>query len=323
MSLIGHIWTIGDLMRRDRLHIELPSIPWRGTVEDSSLGKLQLSGWVDHPTGASEAKCAVVILHGLGGSADSGYAREAAQVALAAGFPALRFSLRGADRSGEDYFHAGLTDDLHAALASPELASFEEVLVMGFSLGGHVALTAATEPQLDARVRAVIAVSAPLDLASCCQVIDRPSRWPYRQYMLRNLFEIYGEVAKRREVPVPLSELRQVRQLRDFDHLVVAPRFGFESAMDYYDRASVGPRLIELRVPVLYVGSLNDPMVPVHCVEPYTELSELLQVCWTRAGGHVAFSGALDLGQPGELGVYAQTLSWAGQHLTSGSVFTT
>lgn len=71
--------------------------------------------------------------------------RRAARVAEAAGLDSLRLNLRGADRMGEDGYHAGLTADLAAALASPELADYRSVGVLGFSLGGHPAFS----PRLD------------------------------------------------------------------------------------------------------------------------------------------------------------------------------
>ncbi len=315
VNILGHAWTVRDLVRRNRLELRNRSVRWWGAVEDPALGRVRLSGWLDQ----ASAERVVVVIHGLGGSADSGYAAEMVDFALAAGFSTLRFSLRGADRSGEDYFHAGLTDDLHAVLASPELASFQDISVIGFSLGGHLALRAATESQLDSRVRAVVAISAPLELAACCQVIDLPSRWLYRRYMLTNLLEIYAEVAKKREVPIPVECLRKVRHFREFDDQVVAPRFGFDSAEDYYARASVGPQLGDLRIPALYVGSVSDPMVPPRCVEPYIDASALLDVRWARSGGHVAFPKDLDLGENGGLGVYAQALAWLNGEIGAAS----
>lgn len=314
LNLSGHLWTIGAFSRRGLDTPEVESEPWRTRVPDPRFGSVRLTGHLHR--GADDRL--LILVHGLGGSAESPYLLQSAAAAVDRGWSALRINLRGSDGSGEDYYHAGLSGDLHAVLATAELDEFEDIALMGFSLGGHMALRAATEPALDSRVRAVAAISAPLSLEECCQTIDLPSRWPYRRYMLSRLVDLYTAVAARREVPTPLDQVRRIRRFRDFDDQVVAPRFGFASAEDYYARASVGPRLDRLRVPALYVGSRPDPMVPVSAVEPWVERvevrSRMLTVHWQPRGGHVAFPADLDLGESGPQGIYAQTLAWLSGH---------
>src|SRR5699024_5863954 len=123
-----------------------------------------------------------------------------------AGLSCLRVSLRGCDRSGEDFYHAGLTADLHAALASPELRPYRRLYLLGYSLGGHMALRLATE-EADPRLAAAAALCAPLDLARSQQEIDAPRRAIYRRYLLENLKRIYAAVAARRPVPYPVERL--------------------------------------------------------------------------------------------------------------------
>ena len=59
----------------------------------------------------------VVLVHGLGGSADSPYLCAAATVAAGLGLDSLRLNLRGADPVARDFYHGGLTAELHAAIA--------------------------------------------------------------------------------------------------------------------------------------------------------------------------------------------------------------
>ena len=207
MALSGHLRTVGwRLVRGLRTASADGAVPWSTEVDDPALGPVRLSGWLHHPPGARDL---LVVVHGLGGCSESSYAVRAARVSVASGVACLRFNLRGADRSGEDYYHAGLTDDLGAALASPELAGYRNVSLLGFSLGGHVALRYATEGP-DPRLRGVAAVCAPLDLAAGGRLIDRPAFWPYRRYLFRSLVEIYGAVARRRPVPLPVEAARRI-----------------------------------------------------------------------------------------------------------------
>lgn len=313
MTLAGHLWTIAPKLQP--LPAEPPSLPWETAVEDPSLGVVRLTGrW----TAVPGARHAVLLVHGISGGADSRYLRTAAAAAQAAGLSALRISLRGCDRLGEDYYHAGLASDLAAALASRELDAVERVTVLGFSLGGHLALRLACGPPVP-RLAAVAAVCAPLDLAAGQVAIDRPGLGLYRRYVLRGLKEIYAACAARRPVPMPLAEARRIRSLLEWDDRVVAPRHGFAGAADYYATQSAGPRLGGLAVPALLVAAEADPMVPAATLRPWLAAAPpRLTVRWT-GGGHLGFPDGLVLDPeeaeagapaPEQPGLDAQILAW-------------
>lgn len=292
-----------------------PSLPWETLCRDPAIGPVRLTGALSERPGAVGM---ALLVHGLGGSSESPYLRTAAAAAAAAGLSALRLNLRGSDRRGGDYFHAGLTDDLRAALASPAVAAAPRVVLLGYSLGGHLALRYLTEDDVDPRVVAAAAVCAPLDLDAGARAIDAPGRWLYRRYLLRHLEEIYAEVARTRPVPVPPARVRQVRRLREFDGLVIAPRFGFRDAEDYYARMSVGPRLGRLARPALLVAARHDPMVPAATLAPSLAAAPpRLTVRWTERGGHVGLPADLDLGLgPGTArGVASQAIGWLMERL--------
>lgn len=307
MPARGHLWTIGArLWRALRPPAEPPWEPWSTSLHDPVVGTVRLTGKL---TGAAHERLLLVV-HGLGGSCDSAYAVRLAAAAARDGWAVLRLNLRGADRRGEDFYHAGLTADLEAALGSPALDGYREAAIAGFSLGGHVALRLATEPTRDPRLRRVAAVCSPLDLAAGQRAIDRPGHAVYRGYVLRRLVEIYAAVARRRPVPEPVAIARGIRRIRAWDERIVAPRHGFTGADDYYRRASVGPRLDRLAVPALLVVAEQDPMVPVATLEgALSQASPALDVR-RAAGGHVTFPRRLDLGLGPRRGLEAQLLHW-------------
>lgn len=309
MGFHGHFWTLGPRLRSQLKPWSPPrgSVDW-STVQVEPAGRaVRLTGSLHQPPGATEL---VLLVHGLGGSVESHYVVKAARAAEVAGMASLRLNLRGADGLGEDFYHAGLTADLRAALADPQLAAFERIFVLGFSLGGHLTLRLGTE-EIDPRVRALAAVCAPLDLAATQPVLDGPDARFYRHYLLSNLMRSYAAVAARRPVPVALEEARKIRTFWEFDSRIVAPRHGFVDAGDYYRRASVGPRLGLLSRPALVVVSRQDPMVAAHTVAPSLErISSPLEVRWSDRGGHVGFPRDLDLGLPGPRGLEGQVLGW-------------
>jgi predicted alpha/beta-fold hydrolase len=127
---------------------------------------------------------------------------------------------------------------------------------------------------------------------------------------MAGLVEMYAAVARAGPVPTPVAEARAIDRIRAWDERIVAPRHGFASAVDYYARASVGPRLHEIELPCLIVHGDADPMVPAATVEPaLRRTSETTEVRWVR-GGHVGFPMHIDLGAPGPRGLEAQVIAW-------------
>jgi predicted alpha/beta-fold hydrolase len=293
MGLAAHLRTIGPRLRHQLAPYPAPpSQPWETVVEDPVAGAVRLTGRLHDVAGSDEL---VLLVHGLGGCTESHYMPCGASAAVAAGLSCLRLNLRGADRLGDDFYHAGLTADLHAALASEPLRRYRRLFAVGYSLGGHVVLRLATE-EADARLRAVAALCAPVDLALAVEQIEKPWAWGYRQYLLGNLKRIYAAVAARRPVPLAVAAARRIRSILEWDERIVAPRHGFAGAADYYRRMSVAARLPRLAVPALLLNALGDPMVPARGVQPaVADPPERLTVRFLSAGGHVAFPGRLDI----------------------------
>ncbi len=309
IGLHGHYHTVRPFLRQ-LVRVSSPPPPsrhWRAYLDDPWVGRVRLTGRLHEVPGAGEL---LVVVHGLGGSHRSIYMGEAARASVAAGVSCLRLNLRGADRKGSDYYHAGLTADLRAALSSRDLAAYARIYLLGYSLGGHLVLRYASEPGADPRVRAVAALCAPIDLASGAREIDQPKGAVYRAKVLGGLKEIYAEVARRRAVPLPVAEARRIRSLREWDERIVAPRHGFDGVDDYYARASVAPRLDAVTLPALAVVAERDPMVFVHTVRAHLEARTNVRSVFVGRGGHVSFPPDVDLGLGFEGDVEAQTMAW-------------
>lgn len=308
MSLAGHLWTIAPVLRhRLRPYLAPPAVPWSTSVRDAQLGSVALRGRLRE---RADADTCVIVVHGLGGTTETHYCVQAARAADAAGFSCLRLALRGADRDGEDFYHAGMVADIEGAAASEPLRRYSRLLVMGYSLGGHVALRFALAPS-DPRVRAVAAICAPLDLELGARHIDGPRAFIYRRHVLAGLNALYGEVARRRSVPTPLARVLRARTIREWDSLTVVPRHGFDSVEHYYQTISVGPSLGRLELPVLLLQNRADPMVPPRTYEPHLSgLGAGVTLRWLNGGGHVGYPSALSLGEQAEPGVEAQVMCW-------------
>jgi len=312
MPLHGHLWTIRPwLLHQLRPRRPPASVRWGTTVSDPLLGPIRLRGWLSGASASYPGGACLVVIHGLGGTSEGHYVLDAAAAADRQQMACLRLDLRGAGGAGDDFYNAALTEDLRAALRSPELSGFEIIHVLGYSLGGHIALRYATEDDIDPRVRAVAAVCPPVDLERSATEIDRPERWLYRQHILGALKAMYAPLASRRTFPLPAREAARISRIREWDERIVAPRFGFASAEAYYAASSVAPRLGRLAVPALLVAAEHDPMVPAASIRPaLAGAPERLDVRWLEQGGHVGFPAAVALGFPEPLGLEPQIVAW-------------
>ena len=306
-SLKGHFWTLGPFLRHSLVPPRAPKwTPWETKLDDGVVGTLRLSGRLSQGPASDTV---VVIVHGLGGSATSYYAKKAALAAADAGIDSLRLNLRGADRRGDDYYHAGLTDDLSGALASHALEGYRNILLLGYSLGGNMMLRyLAGDP--DPRVRAAAAVCSPIDLKTSARLIDQPRGRFYRRHVLDALKDIYRNVAAQREVPVPVKEAMGIHTFELWDERVIAPRYGFAGAEDYWEKTSACKVLDEIETPTLFIAAERDPMVLIDTVRPWLQNATTLRRIVTSHGGHVGFPQRVDLGLGSVGTVEDQIIRW-------------
>lgn len=260
----------------------------------------------------SDSDTLVIVVHGLGGSPDSPYLAPIARAARERGWSSLRLALRGTEGVGNDFYHGGLTADLEAVLSDPRLQHYDRIFVVGFSLGGHIALRYGAASAPDERLHGVAAVCPPIDLGAGCAAIDAPRNYVYREYILTELRTMYRQLVDVGvAVPTAWSRVKMAKTIREWDALTVVPRFGFGSVDSYYGTQSIAHRMGDFRVPSLMVHSPNDPMIPPDTVLPaLPSANELFEAQWHPEGGHCFFPRELDLGQSGATGLGPQVLSW-------------
>jgi hypothetical protein len=298
--------TLTPFLRRSFFPPKRPATDvWKTELVDPDVGTVSLSGRLL----SRSRRRIVVAIHGLGGSTASGYMGLVLRAADQAGLSCLLLNCRGADRAGDDLYHSGLVADIDAALSSEELRDFSRVDLFGYSIGGHIALRYATMDSPDERLGRVAAIGSPLDLRASAHDFDKPAMGIYRGHVMDSLKEIYTASYQRRPRGIVPEAARKIGRIVDWDHQVVAPRFGFQSADHYYETQSVAERLDSLRVPALYVGATCDPMVRVDAVRGHLEHSPV-ETVWDERAGHLGFRDDFDLGLDAPRGLESQVLSW-------------
>ena len=245
------------------------------------------------PRGWSAGDPAAVLLHGLAGSAAAPYLIRLANRLHAMGVRVVRVNLRGAGEGfgmARRFYHAGRSDDVRAAvewLAARTGGS--PIAVAGFSLGASLALKLAAEAaeRPAAGLDCIVAANPPIDLLACARKMQEPENLAYDRSFVRWL---------RREVDrlhlrfpeLGSVDLRTVRSVYTFDDLYTAPRNGFASADDYYQRSSAGPIASRIAVPGLVVHAADDPFIPVEAFRSVTFPATVdFELC--AHGGHMGY----------------------------------
>lgn len=244
----------------------------------------------------SEARKLVIITHGLEGDSQRPYIKGMARAFHNKNWDVLAWNFRGC--SGEmntllRFYHSGDSIDLqfivNHALTKKK---YEEIVLIGFSLGGNVTLKYLGEysDNLPPEISAAITFSVPLHLQSSSNKISKRSNFIYSTRFLRHL----KRKVKAKSIHMPdeltMDHFSKIKTLQDFDNFYTAPLHGFKDAKTYYAESSALQYLEKIKIPTLIVNALNDPFLAPECY-PKTELENhhYVYLKTPAEGGHCGF----------------------------------
>ncbi len=306
----GHVQTIfGNYLRRKGATPAV-SEQWIVPVEEAhefhatdgsripvgETSVLCLCHW--QPGAAAREAWTVVLVHGLEGSAHSGYILGNTARLWAAGCNVVRMNMRacgGSDALAPTIYHSGRSGDVAAVVQALLSEGCERIALVGYSMGGNLVLKYAGEHWCPPReLCAVVGVSPLLDLAPSSAALHLPSNRLYEARFLRAmkrrlrakavLFpDLYGQL-EREEV------YRRIRSLRDFDGEIVARYGGFRNADDYYEQVRSSRYAGSFRLPTLILHAADDPflrMLPE--TRAALRANANVEYVETEHGGHCAF----------------------------------
>jgi len=238
----------------------------------------------------------VMVLHGLEGSADRPYVRGIVKIMNDAGWDGAGLNFRGC--SGEANwvsraYHSGETEDLDWVLNGIiGSGAYDEIAIVGFSLGGNVALKYVGErgDKIHPIIKKAIGISVPVHLESSCIEISKLENRIYLRRFLATLKE--KTLAKSHLLPkhIDLDAVAKARDFPQFDGAATAPIHGFSSANDYYSRSSSLQFLPHIKIPTLLLNAKDDSFLSKACY-PYqlARESAYLYLETPKTGGHVGF----------------------------------
>ncbi|MEQ8927237.1 MAG: alpha/beta fold hydrolase [Fulvivirga sp.] len=265
-----------------------PYIRERITTPDNDFLDLD---WVKQ-----DAKKLVIISHGLEGNSEKPYVRGMGKAFYTAGFDVCAWNYRGC--SGEvnkklRFYHSGATDDLHSVVNHCLTHDYDEIVLVGFSLGGNITLKYLGEQgsHVHKRIIKAIAISVPVNLHTSCIKISKRGNMVYSKRFLRNLKAKIRKKAKIMPDKLDVNGLNSISTLIDFDNKYTAPIHGFKDAVDYYTQCSSLYHLDSIKCTTLIINAKNDPFLSEDCY-PVDQLKghEFVTLEIPDYGGHVGFT---------------------------------
>lgn len=293
----GHAQTLGAYAWPRRNHLRSSTIndEKRLFQVDENVQVLARCRWQPNRHDCST----LVIWHGMEGSIDSVYMWSTANKAFRIGFNVVRVNYRncgGTEHLTPTLYHGGMSNDLRVVLNELiDKEGLKRLFPIGFSLGGNLVLKLAGEygESVPKEIIATCVISPSVDLRASTELILKRSNWLYHKNFVRSLKARIR--AKEQLFPelYNLSNLEQVKTIRDFDERFTSLANGFLNADDYYQRSSSIRVVEKIRVPTLIIHAEDDPFIPYGPLreKAFTDNPYLLLVS-TEHGGHVAFVSA-------------------------------
>lgn len=236
----------------------------------------------------------VYIFHGLEGNSFRPYVKGMAKVFAQNDYDVMAWNCRscsGVMNDSYHLYHHGATKDVEDAFEQLQTLNYEHIFLVGFSMGGAQIVKFLGENASKVSISGAVVFSVPFNLQASAEELSKIGNGFYRKRFMRKLKKkIHTKIEQFPDV-YPDTDLDQIQHFHQLDERITAPVNGFKTARDFYDYASPGNYLDQVKVPLLIVNALNDPMLPESCY-PYTIAVQKGNI-WLETpqhGGHVGFS---------------------------------
>ncbi len=238
----------------------------------------------------------VVLTHGLEGSSSRQYILGMAKLFSQNGWDVLAWNCRSCsgemNRSFRMYHHGDIEDIGAVVQHALSDGKYRQMALAGFSMGANITLKylGVHGNQLPAELRAAAVFSAPCDLESGADVLDRWDNALYRRRFLRALIKKIRHKDEHFPGRLPMERLSDLRRWRDFDEWFSAPICGYRDAPDFYRNASAKNFIPGIAIPTLLANAWNDPILTPACMPvEIARNHDSFYLELTREGGHCGF----------------------------------
>ena len=235
-----------------------------------------------------------IISHGLEGNTQSANVKGMVKVLNQAHIDSLAWNYRSC--SGEmnrqlRMYHNGCTDDLDLVIRHAIAKGYENIILIGFSMGGNMNLLylGQQSERLHHQIKAAVTFSVPVDLEDSAKQLSRVTNTLYMKHFLKMFYFKLKEKQLLFPQDINLEGYDKLKNFKDYDDRYTAPIHGFESAEDYWSKCSCGPVLNSIQVPSLIVNAEDDPFLGPSCYPKQQQINSNIYLDFPKHGGHVGF----------------------------------
>lgn len=238
-------------------------------------------------------KKAVILCHGLEGGSVRTYNNTSANYFIEQNYSVFAWNNRSC--SGEmnrllRMYHHAVIDDVDTVVKYVIDKGFDEVYLIGFSMGGAQIINYLSRMNINPKVKAAVAVSTPIELKDSAESLKKGFNKVYLQNFISKISKKFE--LKKEQFPneVDWRKLEKIRSFDEIDDYFTAPVHGFSDKDDYYKKASPSYSMDATKIPVLVINAWDDPFLGENCFpmdfaknHPYVFLET------PENGGHCAF----------------------------------
>lgn len=241
----------------------------------------------------NDSKKAVILCHGLEGDSRRTYNNSCAAYFLQKDFSVFAWNNRtcgGEMNRLPRLYHHGAVDDLDEVVGFVLKKGFEEVYLIGYSMGGVQLLNYLAWTKIDSRLKAAVSISVPTHIATSAAVLKQG----FNRVYLKNFTIDIKKKLKYKAAQFPdfinRDQIDKITSFDEVDEYFTAPLHGFASKDAYYEKVSPEFYLKDITIPVLIVNSLDDPFLGERCYpRAIAQNSDYVYLETPKYGGHCAF----------------------------------
>lgn len=235
----------------------------------------------------------MVLIHGLAGSHTSPYLVRISKRLYKMGIRSVRLNLRNCGSAlglSKKIYHSGCSCDVIMALKQlKKKFPLSPHLLVGFSLGGNIALKCAGElgSEIEKYIHEIYAICPPLKLSSSMHLLSLSKHKIFEQYFLKSMQTQLDLLRKKRQDFIA-PKYNHINRLKTFDDKVIAPLLGFSSGEDYYEISSSINYISKITIPSKVLFAKDDPVINFNDINAI-QTPPNMDVITTSQGGHLGF----------------------------------
>jgi uncharacterized protein len=258
----------------------------RLTLPDGDFVNLD---WID-----KGSRQLVILTHGLEGNSARPYMLGCAKMFANNGFDVLAWNCRSCGGEMNKHFrlynHGDIGDIEQVVNQALRRKNYDQIVLIGYSMGGNVTLKFVAEKQPPSVVAAV-AFSAPLEMRTSTAILDLPSRWLYKNRFQKGILPKVRAKAEAFPDRLSLAEIKAATTWEAEQELFFVKINGYASLDDFYEKGSAVNFMPKLKIPSLVVQAQNDPMLSIECLPvQLAENHPFIYLETPKVGGHCGFA---------------------------------